>query len=431
MDTAWAEGLTSYIVRLAGAHSVSPKRLLRRVFAAVQPEIANVVECGSFFTCGAKGVDGMGLYADLFSRAAMDLTSARDLHLLTLQPLQHLLPENCKGFLAQHPRWCPRCLGEMGTSRQEAYRPLIWSFSLYRYCSVHRCRLEERCPECDKHQLFLPKYPSLGFCSHCQARLGGEGECGVQVNSDELWVSQAIEGVVANLRNLEGLATRERFLAFLGAAIQAIGQGRVRFCRETGLDRTMVRRWFIAHRPSFPQWLAVSYGLGIWPWRCFAGIGEEIGGPLRQRPSNLAGHGQRPHLSRSEQAELQNRLDRIAADPADTASLSAVACRLQLDMGTLKYWASEPCAKIREKHANTVRLQGARRRAEDVCKLEAIVRGLAAEGLYPSTRKVNVALRKQGRSLAQPELRSAYRKAVSNTVKGPESGCEKCYKPHG
>lgn len=415
IGTERVEGLTSYLVRLAKAHSVSPKRLIRMVFPSVQPEVGEVLEVGSFFSWGAKSINGLGPYASLFCRAATSLTCARELHFLTLLPLQRLLPENSKGLLVRHPQWCSACLAEMAASGQESIRPLAWSFRLYRYCSIHRHSLIDRCPVCGNLQHFIPGYPSLDHCSHCQAWLGTkEGKTRSEPPSAEQWASLAIEDIVANLPGLEVTATREGFLQALSTAIQTCAGGsRPRFCREINLEVTALRAWFQRRRPSFPQWLAVSYGLDILPSQLFledAGLAN--GCRLRERPATLKLFGQRPHLSKGKQMQLKNELGRIAADPDDVSSLAAVARGLHLDMGTLKHWAPEHCARIRDKHAEAMSMRGVKRRAEDLQKVKAAVRALIEKGEYPRAEKVNQALRKQGRSLIQPELRKAYREAI-------------------
>lgn len=416
MGTGRVEGLASYIVRLAMAHSVSPKRLVRTAFAAVEPEIADVVEHGNFFTWGGRGINGRGPYARLFCQAATALTCAEDLQFLTLLPLQHLLPENGKGLVARPPQWCPSCIADMAASGQEAFRPLAWSFKLYRYCSIHRRSMLDRCPECGKLQHFLPRYPSLEHCSHCQAWLGGREDPGIDLTPAEKWVSLAIEDIVSNLHALEASATRERFLDALDAAIQACTDGkRVRFCKETGLEVMALKGWFKKRRPSFPQWLVVSYGLGIWPSQFFSGReGAAIGRTqLRQRPETLRSRRPRPQLSKAEQEMVKGELARIAADPVNVIALSAVARRLGLDMGTLKYWAPEECRRIRDRYAVAMRIQGACRRTRDIQMVERLVRGFAEKGEYPRVAKVNLELRKLGRSLVQPDMRRAYRESIS------------------
>lgn len=415
VGTARAEGLTSYLIRLAGAHSVSPKRLVRSVFAEVQPEIAAIITAGNFFSWGGRSINGLGRYADLFSETISTLTSVEELHFLTLLPLRHLLPPNSEGLLVRHPQWCPACFAEMAKMEEEAYSPLVWSFRLYRSCGIHRRPMVERCPACGRFQDFIPGYPHCDRCSHCLAWLGHGESPAMAISAAEKWTCVAIEELVSSLPALESAATWERFLHVLDAAIQIHSAGSLpRFCRDTGLGVSALRKWFAKCRPCFLQWLGVSYVLGILPSQFFVGAdaGPAISSGLHRRPDFLKPQGQKPWLSDDDQKGLRVELRRIADDPGLVISLSALARQLLIDLGSLKYWAPEDCRKIRDRYAQTRQARAEQRRNSGALSVKMIVDALLERGEYPNVGKVNHELLKLSCCLVQPELRKAYKEAM-------------------
>lgn len=147
------EGQLSYLVRLARAHSVNPRRLVRTVFASDNMAIRQLKYAG-FFVRHAGTINGLGKYAELFCEETGQLTGASFLRHMSLLPLKELLPPNGAGLLASKPRWCPCCVGEMVASGEDVYRPLAWSFDLYRVCARHRIRLQDTCGHCGRAQPF-------------------------------------------------------------------------------------------------------------------------------------------------------------------------------------------------------------------------------------------------------------------------------------
>lgn len=102
LGTDHVEGLTSYLTRLARAHAVNPRRLLRDVFAKT---------CRSpiQLRCAARHVDdigtmnGVGSYAAIFTLLTTELTTVSGIRHLTFLPLTNLLPRN--GALTAWRRW--------------------------------------------------------------------------------------------------------------------------------------------------------------------------------------------------------------------------------------------------------------------------------------------------------------------------------------
>jgi hypothetical protein len=130
LGTGRAEGLISYIVKIAAAHSVSPWRLIKKIYAVENPEISEFMY-PSFFNKNSSTINGLGKYAMMFVTETEKLTKISSLRQITLLPLEKLLPTNGHGLLSAKPQWCPDCINEMVAHSEYTYRPLVWSFQLH------------------------------------------------------------------------------------------------------------------------------------------------------------------------------------------------------------------------------------------------------------------------------------------------------------
>jgi len=59
-----------------------------------------------------------------------------------------------------HPKICPACL------REAAYIRRIWEFTLVTVCPMHRCLLEDKCPNCGKHISWLRNRVTVCPCNY-------------------------------------------------------------------------------------------------------------------------------------------------------------------------------------------------------------------------------------------------------------------------
>lgn len=420
LNTARTEGLLSYLVRLAGAHSVNPRRLIRTEFIAVQPEIAHLNRL-SFFRNNARTVNGLGAYARKICDATSALTGVADLRYSTLLPLQKLLPSICEGLLSRHLKWCPSCFAGMTKSGDEPYRPLIWSFLHYRYCSVHRQLLMERCPDCGKFQDFIPQYPSVCHCSHCGSWLGQDANRD-RPSADDLWVSAAIEDIVINLRSLEKTVTLDNLLQTAEIAAQRNTSGKRRaFCRTIGIERSAIGQWLAGHRPSIHRWLALAYALDTQPCSLLLHPYQHIEpNPegLRKAPDFLCIRRSKVALSEIERKRIGDMLREIADDSNDHRSLSSIAKRFDWDAAGLRRLAPEACNVIRHKYVLHRKLAGERNHENHRETLLAIFDELVQSGEYPGGQRLKRMLAQKSMVLIPRYLKSAYSEALREWTRG-------------
>lgn len=421
VGTPAAEGLISYIVRLAEAYSISPRRLIRDELSKVCPEIGRFRR-GPFFERDARTVNGLHRYSRWFSGAIGQLCgiAAED---LTLIPLAGLLPKNGAGLISAAPRWCPTCYAEMLASGKPISQPLVWSFDLYRLCPRHRCSMAECCSHCGMRQYPVPRSPCLGYCCHCGQWLGRPLEQKASCDPLEFWAATSIEEIVAKLPQLAGLATRARFMQQLCKAVDGFADGnRARFCREIGLPEFALKNWLSRNEnPTLPQWLNISYALNISPIG-FLSVNFEVDTTpcIRKLPGQLKSRTKPPHLSSELSKVLQNDLDAIAASAEGKVSIAMLTEKYGLKRSYLKYRWPEQCRRISLDYRRINKIRTSGRIAERCINTQHTVDRLLNEGVFPSIRTVRDNLRTQGIHLAHPAIRNAYRLRLKELFDGKE-----------
>lgn len=414
-DAGQVEGLLSCLVRVAQAHSVNPRRLVRVVYASENPAFSKLSSAG-FFIRHAGTVNGLGKYAELFLEETAKLTGMDFLRPMTLLPLQGLLPHNGAGLLSARPKWCPSCIAEMAASGDDIYRPLVWSFELYRVCFRHGVRMQDVCGHCGRAQPFIPRYPDLGRCDHCGGVLS-IGEMHRSTAKLDLWVSTAITALVQDLPEIDGLATAERFVDFVKQAVDTFANGnRAKFCGQIGLPRWAVTGWqAVGEKPSLPQFLSICYGLNLMPGEILLETPEQVLSPMtrgmRPVPGKLFCREARPLLSITERKRLAADLAKIVNDDEDVRPLLSVAKSLGFTRSCLKYWFSGECEVILNKYNTFKKSQTTTRIQSQQKVVKAVVQAIRERGVYPSRRRVNVVLRSHKISLARQDLFKTYRQA--------------------
>lgn len=177
--TSLAESLTSYISRLALAHSVSLGNFFEY---ALVPELnKNYLKAlskvgpasqltGGSFKYRIKNINSLGETARDWVNVLQKLTLRNDLACLTFLKLSKVLSRyyNTNKFQA----WCSFCFETMKESNAQIYYPLLWSMADVKVCYIHKTPILETCPNCSKTFYPLSRKVNPGFCSRCHIWLG-------------------------------------------------------------------------------------------------------------------------------------------------------------------------------------------------------------------------------------------------------------------
>ena len=248
--TRHVESLSSYIMRVAEAHTVSVRTLiLKEVF----PDLS-AMPTNTHFS-GLHSLNGMSACFEQWVAILGKLTSRRDLCALTLLPWRRVLASD--GILRRRRTWCPRCFWEWQRSGMPIYECLAWALAPVTICPVHYVFLKQHCPHCRRPMLVLSAHAHPGFCTHCNGWLGDDSDAptspaSAQAMEDQLWIANQVGEFLA-LGNAAGnhdspchlLSNLQRMLVELARGNQQL------LGRQTRISSAALNAWLTGKR--FPS----------------------------------------------------------------------------------------------------------------------------------------------------------------------------------
>jgi hypothetical protein len=412
IGTPSCENLISYLVRLARAHCMSPRDLIRLEFMWRYSRQEGIRSSG-FFKEYSKTLNSVGEYASGFVRIAEELNGRSDLRFLTMLPWRGVIPEVGTGLLAAEPKWCRQCLAEQRDSKQDRFSPLAWSLDLYRVCEKHGSRMSNRCPRCSRKQPFIPRLPMQDHCDYCGCSLGQPQSFDeVEAPTErEIWLAEAITDMISHGAYADGHVTQQSLQFVLSGFVADYADREKRqLSRMLGLTEASMACWITkGKKPLFPQLLDVCHQFGLFPTEFFSGVQ-----PMRLSSAinldKLYCIKGRSEMTANERTRLQTELSKIAGDPEDNRSLTEVSSALDATKNYLIYWFKDLCAVVSAKYREEVRRQAVlRAEIEDQIVRDAVAE-LCSAGIHPSRKKVGAAIRPL--SLQKARLRRVFKEVV-------------------
>jgi len=193
LGSSLSESLTSYIARLAEAHSV-PTGIF--VVNELLPHYARSYLLKNrtvlWFT-HASAFNGINGWARDMVTVVKTLTVHQDLQFLTLLPWAEAMSP--RGLLRKRRAWCPTCFEVWRQTGKTIYEPLLWALAVITVCPLHGQPLQTCCPHCGQSLPWLEAYMRPGYCSRCKCWLGSLSTPTVQeVDADfewQLWMARA------------------------------------------------------------------------------------------------------------------------------------------------------------------------------------------------------------------------------------------------
>lgn len=171
IGTGMVESLTSYVGRLADAHTTSVSMLMKYELSKhfnhsyLGPDQPT---SRSYFAVSA--MNGRCNSAADWVNILESLTLRRDLKFLTFLPYREMLGD--KTLLKRNRHWCPECFHEWQKQGRICYEPLIWKAAPVKICPIHLCRLRVHCPHCGSVGFDLEPQHTPGYCHKCLKWLG-------------------------------------------------------------------------------------------------------------------------------------------------------------------------------------------------------------------------------------------------------------------
>lgn len=178
IGTPMVESLTSYITRLAEAHSVSPRVLLRDEILPIQPRFylnptGHIKQsCLTTYWSRSSVLNGNSSLTRDTVQTMETLTMCRDLRFLTLVSLSDIVSP--RELLRRTRSWCPTCYEQWREANSPIYDPLLWNINCIRVCLEHNQPLQLRCPyeDCARTLTSLTPRGQPGYCAWCNRWLG-------------------------------------------------------------------------------------------------------------------------------------------------------------------------------------------------------------------------------------------------------------------
>lgn len=410
-----AEGLISYIIRLAKAHCISPRLLISAELLPRMREV-NSARHAEFYSDYAKTLQSTGKFSSKFVEMVEQLTCRTDIALLTALPWREIVPSIGTGLMTQHPKWCSACLAEDRTNHDDTYFRLSWGFALYQTCTRHQLQLVDECPWCAKHQPFFTSHAEIGRCEYCNGWLGTNTSTeDMASNQQLLWISSAIEEMIANgetaVHQITGDLLRKRLTELVNTLA---GGQKTKLSEMLGLTRSTMASWITKRqKPLFPQFLYLCYQLEVMPSEFLLDFNAQKA-KFVYKPNTDKFHHILPKIGLQEpsKADIYLKLKIICNDANDCRPLTEIAADLSLTRKYLLYWFPAECELISLKHKQSIHQIAMQRRKEQILSVRNITWQLYSKGLYPSNRKVAEFIAPLKLSLLKPHLRATHRKTL-------------------
>jgi len=189
-----------------------------------------------------------------------------DLHSLNLCQWGTQLPT--MGLLRTSPAWCPSCYQEWREKEQSLYQPLLWMLQILHICPLHNVRLQQFCPQCNKHQSIIFLNTKQGHCTQCRSWLGTFSNAGEEVEDEELlwqhWVAKAFY----ELHQASASSTPFSWGQIASGLRSCVSSYRSvnHLAKLLSLDSSVLPGWLDGKRtPSLKSILAVCYVLDVSP----------------------------------------------------------------------------------------------------------------------------------------------------------------------
>lgn len=423
MGTGHAESLTSYIARLAAAHSLTPAVLLGRTLTSVMDKRYWLQDgmhpgsrrspLGNLFGEYAKAINGIGVIAKDWVTALQNLTLRSDLNFLTMMPWADVFPH--RNLLRPSRTWCPSCYHDWRLDSQQIYEPLLWTFRDLEVCIKHQRRLISQCQHCDHKIPWLGRCAQPGYCSKCGEWLGTSLD---EVSNDTPILDHELEWqkwIAKNLEEMIMAAThippppKERMAKAISLCINQASEGIMnRFARLIGKRKNTVWGWQHGQAQiPIDDLLRICYRVGV-PLVDFLYTEVFVLKDVELSPAMVFASGvktirqpPRPFDREATEYSLRKTLKDQLPLPMKT-----VATRLNINKRSLYKHFPDLCKAISIRHTRHQQIYYCSRRNQHQKEIRQTTTRLRSSGVYPSRRRV-AKLISLHKSLPIPDLQIA------------------------
>jgi TniQ len=409
-NSQYVESLTSYINRLADAHSLNPGTLFNLIYVPLlnKKYLSAIVERGgNGFFDDSNRINGYGTYAVEISNTTEQLTGISNISFTTILFLSELVSE--RGLLRKTKAWCAACYEEMQQCNGIVYDPLIWSISTSTVCIKHCLPLTMRCPYCMKELLFLSRKGKIGFCSHCSKWLGQEflkteqlcnkGHLNVEIKKSLMVETLINYGVSPKSQVLNNNTLVESFKTYLSIFFN---NNLALLSNTTKIPRTTFKGWLEGKcKPSLDALFVLCLNTGIDIIDLLLG---NLDGKINIKSIVIY---KKLTKNKFEYENMKKYLIDVI-NKNEFSSLTKIAIALKCDRRLLTKKFPDECHLITQMNKELLRTQKENRLKNKKRELHIVFGNLLRINIYPSRRQVEAML--GSGFLKEKELRTEWDK---------------------
>jgi len=411
MGSPFVESLSSYLTRLADAHSVHPRTLVTKEILPLA-NISYLYQNGrpvhdhlTNFWKDSAVLNGMAPMTQGFVKALEYLTQRNDFHCLTMLSWKEVISHRM--LIRRTRAWCPICYEEWRQAGQMIYQPLLWAFECVTVCPWHDRQFQQHCsnPDCARTQFWLSPRGLPGYCMWCNRWLGGNGPAegeGLNLREGEelawqRWVGNTLEELLTAAPRLSVPPPRSKFVTAMTAYLNDIAESSISIlARQLHVGWKTTQEWLQGEQiPQLGTLVQLCAYLKTSPLRLLTGNTEVATSTLSCEPplSEIL----RRRLRKMDTARLRSSLEEIlqaAEDPPP--SMREVGQRLAYDQSVLFKYFPDLCRAISTRYLEYQHKRGTERRQKVAEEVRQAVYTLYRQGNYPSQRQVRRLLRTPG-----------------------------------
>ena len=403
MGTPNVESLTSYITRLADAHSVSLRTLaihellplLKRAYLSNR----SGDDLDSLWKETARALNGTGILARDWAQALECLTLRPDLRYLTfLSWAAVLTPQRQMRF---NRAWCPDCFIEWQATGQPIYEPLLWNVTPVSLCLRHQRALVEQCPYPDCHTTLpmLAVHFHPGYCSKCSRWLGVTTDTSnISWTTEQwhwqIWVTETIGELILHNKDLSIVPHLENIPELIRASREQVADDNMQnLAEKLQLSRRTLNAWKLGRQiPQIESLMRLCYCCGVSLYDLFTlKSGTLDFGKLKPRslpdiPNPTKNRRQRIPF---DTVSIQQRLeDVLVCEEQPPPSMRTVAKRLNYSPRELRKHFYELGRAISTRRQNYYKVCHEQKFQQLKNEVRQATLKIHSQGLYPRSEKV-------------------------------------------
>lgn len=297
IGTGMVESLSSYVGRLAAAHTTSVSMLVMHELSKhFKHSYLDPNEATGHSYDALNSINGRCNTAVLWVKVLEALTLRQDLRFLTFLPYREMLGDKC--LLKRHRHWCPNCFEDWRKANRVCYEPLIWKTLPVRICPIHSSKLRMHCPYCGHYGPDLEPQYLPGHCPKCLKWLGDGASYSIKesnyLNSQQEYSFKVAE-LVAVAPKLQHVPTIDNITALLHFLTTKRAKGCRAFGRLIRCGHDNIVNWSQGKYPP-------NFEVLVKMWVMFNLDPADI---VSQEPTFLSGNS---HLGTSSDHEISSKM---------------------------------------------------------------------------------------------------------------------------